>query len=171
MKKLLVVLLISTSIISFAQKKETYQVHAMMIYNFINYIEFDLPDPNSTFVIGVLSDDLTYKTMLDFYDGKIYKGTHIISIKRVENAAGMTGMYNLIFVTPNSIAEHPAVVKKLEGTTTMLLSAGKELSGKGSVINFILDGGRLNFEISKKQAAAHNIKIASSLLNMGKQID
>ena len=137
----------------------------------MNYLEFDLPNPNSDFVIGVLSDDDTYKTMLNWYDGKTYRGSHTIDVKRIKTADDMSGFYNLIFVTPDSKTEHPAVVKKLEGTTTLLLSAGKELSGKGSVINFIVEGGRLNFEISKKQAEAHKIKISSSLLAMGKQID
>lgn len=173
MKKLLIALLITLSSIStFAQKRETYQVHAMMIFNFIKYIEFTMPDPNANFVIGVLSDDDTYKTMLNWYDGKIHKGTHVISVKRLNSAADVNGTSNLVFVTPNSTVEHPDVVKKLEGTNTLLLSAGKEVSGKGSVINLVIeDGGRLTFEISKKQAAAHNLKISTALLEISKQID
>jgi len=172
MKKLIITLLIVIpSLTSHAQKRETYEVHAMMIYNFIKYIEFTMPDPNANFVIGVLSDDDTYKTMLKWYDGKIYKSSHVITVKRYKTAADADGSSNLIFITPDSSKEHPEVVKKLQGTNTMLLSAGKELSGKGSVMNFVIEDGRLTFEISKKQAAAHNLKISASLLDIGKVID
>ena len=172
MKKLLVILVFAvSSITTYSQERETYQVHAMMIYNFIKYIEFTMPDASSDFITGVLSDDDTYKTLLSWYDGKIYKSSHVIRVKRLKTANDVDATSNLVFVTPNSTVEHPAVVKKLVGTNTMLLSAGQKLSGKGSVINFIINDGRMNFEVSIKEAEAHNLKISKQLLDISKQVD
>lgn len=172
MKKLIIILLVLFSISSYAQKqRETYEVHAMMIFNFIKYIEFTMPDANANFNIGVLSDDDTYKTMENWYDGKIYKGAHVIKVRRLKTAADISNDLNLVFITPDDSDKHSAVYNRLKGTNIMLLSAGEELSGKGSVINLVIVNGKLNFEISKKEAASHNIKISSQLLALSKEVD
>lgn len=172
MKKLIVLsllLLLLFNVGNSQKARSTHEIHAMMVYNFMKYIDFPYSE-RSEFVIGIIGDEDTYKTMSDWYNGKGFTGGRTIRIIKYDHVSDINEINDVTFLTKNNSSEHKQIFDKLKDTSTLLISARNGLGRKGSVINFVIIGNKLTFEINEEQAKLHNLKISSTLLHLGKKI-
>ena len=68
------------------QDRPEHELHAMMIYNFLKYIQWPADKNSGEFVIGVLKDDDVFNTLNTWYGNKERGGKKFI-IKKFESAA------------------------------------------------------------------------------------
>ena len=54
---------------SFAQRP-MHEIHSMMVYNFMKYVNWPASSAQGDFVIGVIGDEDVYSTLSQWYTGK-----------------------------------------------------------------------------------------------------
>ena len=64
------------------QERPIHEMHAMMLYNFIKYIQWPNESESGEFVVGVMGEDDVFGTLKSWYDGKP-KGTKKYVIKKL----------------------------------------------------------------------------------------
>ncbi|MEQ8575456.1 MAG: YfiR family protein, partial [Fulvivirga sp.] len=76
-----------------------HEIHSMMIYNFIKYIQWPGYDSSQDFVIGVIGEDDVFNTLNTWYNGKV-RGDKKFLVKKFNSANDITGCH-IIYVGKN----------------------------------------------------------------------
>jgi len=158
-------LLILTGSRSFSQERPIHEVYSMMIFNFIKYTQWPENEPKTEFVIGVVGNSDVYATMTASYGHKPFRGNKTIEIRKFKNASEVTDC-EVVFIDKSKSAEFEAILEKVKGKGTLIITDYRGLGARGSCINFRVVDGKLQFEINKRAVESANLKLASALISM-----
>lgn len=168
MKKLGAIILLSlTSFTGFSsvnnavEDRPLHEIHSMMIYNFIKYIQW--PNESQDFVIGVLGDDDVYNTLKSWYDGKV-RGNKKFSIVKFNSGAEVNNC-NILYIS-NRASNQFTAAKSQVGSSTLLITDKPGMGQKGSGINFKTVNGKLAFELNQSVIDQAHLKVSSQLTAM-----
>jgi hypothetical protein len=156
--------LVSVVNFAYAQDRPMHEVHSMMVYNFIKYIEWPSDAKSGEFVIGVVGDNNVYTTLEKWYGGKDKMGQKIV-IKKYNSAAEVDKCH-LVYVASSKSNDFDALKSKLSGTSTLIVTDKKGLAEKGSGINFKMEGNKLKFEMNQASIESANLKVSGQLTSM-----
>ncbi|MEM6359069.1 MAG: YfiR family protein [Bacteroidota bacterium] len=160
MKNSILALLISSALMSFSEaNRPEHELHAMMVYNFIRYIEW--PSSGQEFTIGVIGDESVFSTLHQWYDGKLKGGKTFRVV--MFNSVGDVQKCNIIYMGNQSKAKLTSVTKKLEDQSTLLITNKPGYGKLGSGINFTTEGNKLRFELNQQAVKAAGLKVSSQL--------
>ncbi len=169
MKKLVkVILVVILLMVGFAVKsadRPMHEVHSMLMFNFIKYIEWPQSTKSGDFVIGVYGDDEVLKTMNTFYANRTVKGQNVQIIKI--SGIDEINKAHVLYLSNGLNKEFDAVKAHFLGKPTLIITDGSNLGKKGSCINFKEMGGKLKFEINQASIEQNKLKLSSQLANMG----
>jgi len=144
------------------EDRPVYEIHSMMIYNFVKYIQW--PAENSQdFVIGVIGDDEVYSTLKAWYDGKV-RGNKKFIIKKFNSASEITNT-NILYVAKSASGQFSSI-KAQASANTLLITDKPGLGKKGSGINFRTINNKLAFELNQTEIEKSNLKVSSQLSAM-----
>ncbi len=147
-----------------AQDRPEHELHAMMIYNFLKYIQWPGDKNSGDFIIGVLKDDNVYNTLNTWYGNKERGGKKFI-IKNFNSAAEITEC-QLLYVGSSASNQFGDVLGKLGSNATLTVSNKRGLGEQGSCINFKVMDGRLKFELNQSAMDKASLKTSSQLTAM-----
>ncbi|WP_235689726.1 YfiR family protein [Fulvivirga lutea] len=147
-----------------SQNRPEHELHAMMIYNFLKYIQWPGDQNAGEFVIGVLKDDNVYNTLNTWYGNKERGGKKFI-IKKFESASEVSGC-QLLYVGDSGSNQFEDVLGKIGSSSTLTVTNRRGLGEKGSCINFKVLDGRLKFELNQAAMNKANLKTSSQLTAM-----
>lgn len=147
-----------------AQDRPEHELHSMMIYNFLKYIQWPDDQSGGEFVITVLGDDDVYNTLNTWYANKPKNSKKIV----VKKAGSPTEVANshLVYVGSRSSNDFDAVLAKVNSSSTLVITDKKGLAEKGSGINFRIINNRLKFELNEQAVTKANLKVSSQLSAM-----
>ncbi|TRX59509.1 YfiR family protein [Fulvivirga sp. M361] len=162
MKKLLFLLLLPlTSILpSFGQN---YQLHSVYIYSFIKYVQW----PNtsdSEFIIGVYGNSPITDHLKKMAAVK-KAGDKTIIVKNINNLSN-TANLSILFVSKAVSGELDSIIRKMMGSSTLLITEVEGAAAKGSNINFVIRSGKLAFELNRSAMDRDNLKVSSELTRL-----
>lgn len=160
----LALLLLATLSTNAGTDRPTHEIHSMMIYNFVKYVQWPGYDSSQDFVIGVIGDDDVFNTLVGWYNGKI-KGDKKFSVKRFSSAEEITGCH-IIYVGKKQGKAFEAINQKITGYPTLSITDGHGLGAKGSAINFRVVNNKLAFELNQKAIEKANLKVSGQLAAM-----
>ncbi|MDN4165836.1 YfiR family protein [Cytophagales bacterium LB-30] len=146
-----------------AQDRPMHEIHSMMVYNFMKYIEW--PDKSGDFVITVVGDKDVYNTFNSYYGTKKI-GTQSIQVKYADGVAGVAGNENLVYLSSKKSNEFDDLKAKTTGKPTLLITDRFGLGKKGSGINFKLVDNKLKFELNQEAFTQSNLKVSGALASM-----
>ncbi len=169
MKSIRIVLLVFAASMLFqaqtqAQNRPEHELHSMMIYNFLKYIQWPGDKNTGDFVIGVLKDDDVYNTLNTWYGNKERGGKKFI-IKKFNSAAEVSGV-QLLYVGTSASSQFEDVLGTLGSSATLTVSNKRGLGAKGSCINFKVLDGRLKFELNQAAMSNASLRTSSQLTAM-----
>ncbi|MEL7004577.1 MAG: YfiR family protein [Bacteroidota bacterium] len=145
---------------SFSQERPMHEIHSMMVYNFIKYIQW--PDNSSKeFVIGVLGEDDVYKTLTTWYNGKL-KGSQKLTIKKYDKVSDMQDCH-VLYISNQSSRHFADIQAKVDQSKTLIITDKPGLGQKGSAINFKKVNNRLAFELNQSVIEASSLKVSRQL--------
>ncbi|MEQ8926930.1 MAG: YfiR family protein [Fulvivirga sp.] len=144
--------------------RPVHEIHSMMIYNFIKYIQWPGYDSSQDFVIGVIGDDNVYSTLTTWYDGKV-RGDKKYAVKKFSSVNDITGCH-IIYVGKNEGKSFESIQRKLAGYPTLTITDAPGLGQKGSAINFRTVNNKLVFELNQKTVDKANLKVSGQLAAM-----
>lgn len=147
-----------------AQSRPVYELHSMMIYNFLKYIQWPDDQSGSDFFITVYGDDDVYNTLNTWYGNKQKLNRNII-VKKA-GSIDEIGNPHLIYVGTKASNHFEEVMAKIDQTATLIITDKRGLAEKGSCINFRIINDRLKFELNEAAVSKSNLKISSQLTSM-----
>ena len=147
-----------------AQERPMSEIHSMMVYNFMKYVNWPASAGTGDFVIGVIGEDDVFNTLSKWYGSKM-KGSQKISIKKFNSPGEITDCH-VIYVGKGESNSFDDIKAKIAGKTTLLITDKIGLGKKGSGINFKVVGGKLKFELNQAAVEESQLKVSSQLTGM-----
>lgn len=146
-------------------QRPMHEIHSMLIFNFIKYIEWPDATKSGDFVIAVYGDDDVYDQLSKLYGQRKIKGQNA----EIVNASGVETLSNahIIYVSSSKSRDFESILEKYDTKPTLIITDKAGLGKKGSSINFREVGGKLKFEINQATFDNSDLKVSSQLVNMG----
>ena len=165
--KLLLLLLFmrGISVKCYAQDVD-YKAYTLFVYNFMKYVEWPEAQSKGDFVVGVFGDSPILKELQTLAAGKKLKGRNIIikTISKPEDAA----VCQLLYVASSKSSTIKQLKDLMKDKPVLIVGEREGLAKKGAELSFVtLEDDELKFDINKKEIELHQLKIASSLLQLG----
>ena len=164
MKKVIILVLYLGVLVSFTQAQNE-KFKALFMYNFTKYVEWPTSLKSGNFVIGVLGNS-TISEELKLIAGKQKVGGRTIVVKACSSVSEVEGCHTLYIPTnkSNLLSE---VNAKFGGKPLLIVTDKEGLATKGACINFVLDGSKLRYEISRSSLDTKGLGAISSLFTLG----
>jgi len=148
-----------------------YQVKAVFLFNFVQFVEWPaaaFAETNSPVVVGVLGDDDIVASLEKVLRGETIKNRPLTirQSRRVEDLRGC----HLLFVSKSEKAHLGPILTNVAGASLLTVGETEGFAHRGGVINFYLEANKTRFEINLDTARHHGLKISSQLLSLGKII-
>jgi hypothetical protein len=161
---LLSLMLISTSKL-FAQEKD-YKSYTLFVYNFMKYIEWPEEVSKGDFVIGVYGDSPIVKELETLAATKKLKGRNIV-VKKISTDAEALNCH-LVYIIPSKSNVLKTLSETTKGKSVLIITERESLAKKGAHISFyVLDDVNLKFDVNKTVLEQNNLKISTTLINLG----
>ena len=148
----------------YAQERDKHELHSMMIYNFLKYIQWPESANSGQFVIGVIGDDDVYSTLNAWYGDKERMGK-TLRVKKLSSASEAKDC-QLVYIGSAASNQFEAIHGFVSNSPTLIITDKNGLGEKGSGINFKIVNNRLKFELNEKALNAADLKVSSQLAAM-----
>jgi hypothetical protein len=168
-RALFLILLLALPAAAAAQKAAEYDVKAAFLYNFTKFVDWPseaFPDPNSL-KICVLGDDPFGKSLQAVTDEQV--GGHKLIVTRTESLAKPSGC-QVLFISRSEREHLGQILAAVRDSPVLTVADTDGAAERGAIINFVLEGSKVRFEINTDSADRAKIKISSKLLQLAKRI-
>jgi hypothetical protein len=165
--KLFMLLCFCASSLSIHAQNEKFK--ALYMYNFTKYIEWPGSQKNGDFIIGILGNS-SITTELRVIAEKKTVGSQPIVVK-VYNTVDQIDHCHILFIPSGKSALISAVIAKTAGKNTLIICEKNGMATQGAGINYVMDGDKLKYEISKNNIKRNGLLVNSSLLTLGVVVD
>lgn len=151
-----------------AQDEATLErrVKAAFVYKFAGYAQW--PDsafatPTAPIAIGVLGDNPLFSELAQVVAGRTIEG-RALAIRRIRHGEPLAGLHILVV----GHGENPRLpeLRSIAAQPVLVITEHDGALEHGSVINFLLDGGRVRFEIGLDNAERRGLKLSARLLTV-----
>jgi len=152
------------------QKAGEYQVKALFLYNFINFVDWPAEssiNSSPTINVCVIGED-PFENALDEIENKTVKGKKL-AIKFYRSYDEPKGCH-LLFI-PASGKRHTAhILKSVREANVLTVGDTEESARQGSVIGFYIEQRKVRFTVNIEAAKRAGLKISAKLLKLAKII-
>lgn len=141
------------------------RIKAAYLYKFAGYVEW--PDgtfsrPDTPIVIAVTGDDQLADELARLVAGRTVDG-HPVEIRR-QSDNELAADVNVLFIARGEGARLRARGKLLR--PILIVTESEDALAQGSAINFVLESGRVRFEVSPGAAERRHLKLSSRLITV-----
>lgn len=147
-----------------AQNRPAHELHSMMIYNFLKYIEWPGDKNSGDFVVGVIDSDPVYNTLNAWYGNKT-RGNKKFIVKKA-SASDDLSQFQLVYLGKSGSDKFDGILGKIGNKPVLTVTEKNGLGKKGSCINFRVVDNRLKFELNPAAIEKSSLKTSSQLTNM-----
>ena len=138
---------------------------ALFMYNFTKNVEWPAEMRQGDFVIVVLGDSPVIGELEKVAATKKV-GQQNIVVKKAANV-GAIDKCHILYLPEGKSGDFGAVLSKVEGKSVLLVTDKSGLAQQGACINYVIVGGKLNFEINKSRFQKQGLQMANALANLG----
>ena len=144
-----------------------YQLKAAFLYNFAKFI--DWPPVTSAgdqapFIVGILGDSPFGSDLEQTVAGKKIND-RTISVLPFRSAAEAVNC-QILFICNSEKKHFSEIIQSLRGHAVLTVSETDGFIQTGGMVNFVLEDGKIRFQINDEAAKAAQLKISSKLLNL-----
>jgi hypothetical protein len=134
----------------------------IFIYNFTKFVEWPPDYRQGDFVIGVMNANPVLLSELNKLASQKTSGNQKFIIKNFKSVDEIDKC-NILYIPDGSNNLLTEALKKLHGTSTLLITESEGDAKKGSAINFIWKDSKQAFELNKSNAEKNHLIVSSSL--------
>jgi len=163
-----VLIVIALMVFGFSLKsgeRPIHEIHSMLMFNFIKYVEWPADAKAGNFVIAVVGDEKVGSTMEVFYAKRTVKGQNV-KVVNVDNVNQVNSAH-VLYLSNSSSRDFDIAKDKFSGKSTLVITDKSGLGKRGSCINFQEINGKLKFEINEESIKGNNLRISNQLSSMG----
>ena len=154
-----------------AQSATEYQVKAAFLFNFAKFVEWPadtFPNPDSALQICVLGQDPFGRDFEQVIVDKAVNGHRIEMVH--PDGIPQARACQILFIAASERAHLPSILEGLRGASVLIVGDIPGFAALGGAINFVLDDGRVRFEINLKAAELAHLKLSARLLTVAKVV-
>ena len=168
MKRVLIVAsLVATSVAAYAQDVPLeYQVKAAYLFNFTKFVEWPAATVNQDpFTICVADRNPFGTALAATIQGEVAAGRMLAS-RVVQNPGASC---HVLFV-PRGVPAAPYLMRVREAP---VLTVGEtpEFLAQGGIIRFVMEDGKIRFEINQEAARRASLRISARLLQLARAVE
>jgi hypothetical protein len=147
------------------------RVKAAFLYKFAGYVEWptkSFAGPEMPVTIGVIGAESLATELAQAVTGRTVNDRPV-AVKRLKAGESLAGIH-VLFVGRAENARLDQLAQSAQPRSILTVSESDGALARGSVINFILAGGRVRFEIALDSAEKSGLKLSSRLLAVAQQV-
>ncbi len=156
---LIVILVLALPKLGFSQAEKYKSVFTQ---NFIRYIGWTDQSKQGDFVIGVLKSSTIAGWLKKQSAGKKF-GFQNVVVKEFKNVEEVSKCQVLYVSSAINFSKYSAAIFSKLGKGSLVVTEAEGATDHGSIINFVIRGNNLKFEISESNAAKQGLSISSKL--------
>lgn len=145
-------------------KPTEYQVKAAYLYNFGKFIRWPATSKSNSFAICVLGHDPFGPTLDATLAGETIDGRKVVAMRlsRAQDAADC----RILFISASENARLDDILAVLGKTGVLTVSDMPQFTERGGMIQFVLEGDRVRFEVNLGAAQRASLSPSSELLKV-----
>lgn len=154
-----------------AQAIGEYQVKAAYLYSFAKFIDW----PPGTFTnatdpirLCILSDRPFEAQLIQIAGNKQIAG-HPVLVTLIQDGKQSRNCQEL-FISSSQSQEIPKIIDDLRGTSVLTVGETNDFVEQGGIINFIVLGDHVQFQVNQKAATQARLHMSSQLLSVAKHV-
>lgn len=152
-----------------AQAAGEYELKAAFLYNFTKFVEWPpAAFSDGSFRVCVLGDDPFGKSLKDL-TGQEAAGRRL-QVLAFQDAIARPEDCHILFVSRSERGRLPAILSEVRKSPVLTVADTDGFLSDGGIINFLLEGTKIRFEINQEAADRAGIKISSKLLRLAKNV-
>ena len=159
-----VTVLMSALLVVQGQRASEYQLKAVFLFNFAQFVDWQPAAAQAPLLIGILGDD-PFGTFLDETVRGERVGVRPIEIRRYREIREIETC-NILFISRSETERVGQILAALQNRPILTVSDGEEFAQRGGMIQFVNDKSRIRLRINLEAAQAANIVISSKLLRV-----
>jgi hypothetical protein len=147
-----------------------YDVKAAYILNFARFVEWppDVLPASSPLTIAVVGNDPFGESLENVLRGSSANG-HAIRVRYLHWNDTLS-QCQIIFISTSEEGHLPQILRNLGNAGVLTVSDVDRFSLRGGVIEFLMVGNRVRFDINRTPAAAARLTISSRLLRVARAV-
>jgi YfiR/HmsC-like len=142
-----------------------YQIKAAFLFNFARFVEWPakaFSATNSPMIIGVLGENPFHDDLAHTIQNKTVD-EHSIQVKQFSSLTEATNC-QILFISTSEKSRLPKIISGLKGTSVLTVGEMDQFIESGGMINFVIQGSKVRFQINNDAATGASLKISSKLL-------
>jgi hypothetical protein len=159
-----VTVLISALLAVQGQRASEYQVKALFLFNFAQFVDWQPAAAQTPLLIGILGDD-PFGTFLDETVRGERVGVRPIEIRRYRQRADIDTC-DILFISRSENERIADILPTLRNRPILTVSDAEDFAKRGGMIQFVNDKNRIRLRINLDAAQAANVVISSKLLRL-----
>jgi uncharacterized protein DUF4154 len=147
------------------------RVKAAFLYKFAGYVEWppnSFARPETPVTIGVIGAEPLATELALAVTGRTVNDRPV-TVKRLKAGESLAGIH-VLFVGRAENARLGQLAQSAQPRSILTVTESDGALARGSVINFVLTGGRVRFEIALDSAEKSGLKLSSRLLAVAQQV-
>ena len=146
-------------------------VKAAFLYNFTRFVEWPagIPPGAEPFRLCVIADDRTAAAVDRTMQGEAVNGRPVQTVAPATREAAQR--CQILFVGRGEAERAAPLVAAVRDLPVLTVGDGNQLLQQGGAIEFVLDGGRVRFDVNLKTAKRSGLTISSRLLQVARNIE
>jgi YfiR/HmsC-like len=149
-----------------AVKPTEYEVQAAYLSNFGRFVEWPARSTAAEreFEVCVLGQDPFVPLLDAALKGEVIRGVPMVA-KRVNGVSDAAGC-RIVYINPGKDARLKAILDGFKGMSVLTVSDNPGFTKQGGMIQFVLEGNRVRFEINLAAAQQAGLTLSSELLKV-----
>lgn len=152
------------------QEAPEYDVKAAFLYNFTKFVEWPasaFTDEHSSLKICVVGKDPFGKSLEAVVREEV--AGRKLTVWQKESMSNPAGC-QILFISRSEGERLTEILSAVRGLPVLTVSDTQGFLEQGGIINFILEGSKVRFEINQESAARAGLKISSKLLRLATRV-
>ena len=148
-----------------------HRVKAAFLYKIAGYVEWpnsSFPQRDTPLTIGVVGAEPLAAELSQILTGRTAHDRPL-RVRRLKASESLEGLH-VLFVGRSESAQLNQLALKAQQRSILIMSESEGALAQGSAINFVIDEGRVRFEVSLVSARKSNVKLSSRLLAVAQQV-
>jgi len=146
-----------------------YQIKAAFVFNFALFTQWPdsaFSDPKAPFVVAVIGDDPFGPALQQVMCGKCIQG-HPITVKHLDSPSEIPGCH-LLFVPATEDDHLDDIFNAIGNQPILTVGETSKFLWDGGIIQFLIEDGKIRFEICPDAADKAGLRLSSRLMNLAK---
>lgn len=162
---------ITMGLLAQSQRPSEAQVQPAYIYNFGKFVKWPAMAPanqSGAFIICVIGQDPFGIVLESTLAGELLGGRPVV-VKRIPKAQDAAACH-VLFVSSEQDKNLPEILAAVDQTSVLTVSDMPNFSKRGGMIQFVLNGDRVRFEINLESALNSHLVLPSELLKVASSV-